>query len=335
MRTAKKIVFSLCYVVIANLSFGKGVPQEYIDLAKKADSLHRLKKFKESAITYSSAFKTLGWKGLLNDRYNAACAWTLAGYPDSAFFNLERIANAFRVYYSNYNQVISDSALFSLHTDKRWKSLLEKIKTNQQKGEINPNISLAEQLAIIFSDDQKYRKMSDSIKIKFGYDSKELQDVFRTIGEKDFFNLIKVKYILDTYGWLGADSIGISGNEALFLVIQHADLETQEKYFPMMKAAVADGTLEKSSFALLQDRMNLSQGKKQIYGSQIRRDNQTNLYYVRPLEDPDNVNMRRKEVGLESLEDYVKMWNIEWDVEQYKKDLPAIESKEKLKNNNN
>jgi hypothetical protein len=38
---------------------------------------------------------------------------------------------------------------------------------------------------------------------------------------------------------------------------------------------------------------------------------------------------RRAEVGLQPLADYVKFWNITWDVEQYKKDLPAIEAREK------
>jgi hypothetical protein len=48
-----------------------------------------------------------------------------------------------------------------------------------------------------------------------------------------------------------------------------------------------------------------------------------------PLEDPDNVDKRRAAVGLEPLADYVKSWDIEWNVEAYKKQLPAIEAKQK------
>lgn len=58
-------------------------------------------------------------------------------------------------------------------------------------------------------------------------------------------------------------------------------------------------------------------------------DMKTQLYYVRPLEDPDNVDTRRLEVGLEPLALYVKTWQIKWDVEQYKKDLPKFEKMER------
>ena len=54
-----------------------------------------------------------------------------------------------------------------------------------------------------------------------------------------------------------------------------------------------------------------------------------NKYFVSPLIDPDNVDKRRASVGLGSLEEYVKNWDMIWDVEQYKKDLPILETKQK------
>nr|MBP9924008.1 hypothetical protein [Bacteroidia bacterium] len=71
----------------------------------------------------------------------------------------------------------------------------------------------------------------------------------------------------------------------------------------------------------------LRQGRMQIYGSQINRDIKTQSYYVSPLEDPDNVDKRRAEVGLQPLAEYLLNWNLVWDVEQYKKDLPGIMEK--------
>jgi hypothetical protein len=100
----------------------------------------------------------------------------------------------------------------------------------------------------------------------------------------------------------------------------------------MMREAVRNGKAQGSSLALLEDRVALGQGKRQIYGSQISTDMATKLYYVRPLEDPDNVDERRKSVGLQPLAEYVKQWQIKWDVEQYKKDLSAIEAKEGKRN---
>ena len=154
-----------------------------------------------------------------------------------------------------------------------------------------------------------------------------MKDHWKIIQEKDSINLIAVSSILDQYGWLGSEVVGQQGNSALFLVIQHADINTQQKYLPMMREAVKSGKARGSNLALLEDRVALRQGKKQIYGSQIGRDPITNLYFVSPLEDPDNVDKRRAEVGLGPLADYVSKWNIQWDVEQYKKDLPSLEDK--------
>jgi hypothetical protein len=158
-----------------------------------------------------------------------------------------------------------------------------------------------------------------------------MKNHLKLINKIDSINLIKVKQILDQYGWLGADVIGSNGNLTLFLVIQHADLASQEKYLPMLREAVKNKKASASNLALLEDRVALRQGKKQIYGTQIERDKVTNSYYISPLEDPDNVDKRRAAVGLQPLGEYVKQWQIKWDVEQYKRDLPTIEAKEKAR----
>jgi hypothetical protein len=145
-----------------------------------------------------------------------------------------------------------------------------------------------------------------------GQQSKEVQELFGLIRYIDSVNCIKVTKILDEHGWLGINEIGSSGNTTLFLVIQHSDLQVQEKYLPMMRQAVEDGKAEASSLALLEDRVLLGQGKKQLYGSQIEYDPLTLKYLVSPIEDEPNVNKRRAEVGLDPLEDYVKIWGIEY-----------------------
>ena len=145
----------------------------------------------------------------------------------------------------------------------------------------------------------------------------------------DSINLIKVKNILDEQGRAGPDKVGGQASQALFLVIQHSDLGTQEQYLPMMRDTVKEGKASARSLALLEDRVALGQGKRQIYGSQIGRDPETGDNYVLPLDDPDHVDERRLLVGLGPLSAYVSRWDIVWDVEEYKKQLPAIEAKSK------
>ena len=321
----KKIIFLSACFISTQVSLGQSV--EYYNLVKKADSLHNTKDFKASALTYSAAFKANGWTAISNDRYNAACSWALANNSDSSFFQLNRIAT--KANYINYGHITTDPDLNSLHEDLRWKPLLEIIKQNKEKAEANLNKPLVAELDSIYTEDQKYRLQIDEIEKKYGWESNQMKAHWKIINEKDSVNLIKIKSLLDKYGWLGTDVIGEQGNSTMFLVIQHSDIATQDKYLPMMREAVKNGKAKGSSLALLEDRVALRKGKKQIYGSQIGRDNDTKLYYVSPLEDPDNVDKRRAKVGLEPLADYVNYWQIKWDVEQYKKDLLTIEAKEK------
>lgn len=199
----------------------------------------------------------------------------------------------------------------------------------KNKPEAKLYMRLVQQLDSIFEDDQKYRMKLNEIEKKYRWESKEMKENWKAIIENDSVNLIKVKEILDNNGWLGEDIVGEKGSAALFLVIQHSNLATQEKYLPMLREAVKQGKASGSRLALLEDRVALREGKRQIYGSQISRDDETKLYYVSPLEDPDNVDKRRTEVGLQPIANYVIEWQIKWDVEQYKKDLPKIEAKEK------
>ncbi len=222
------------------------------------------------------------------------------------------------------NKPISDAG-----NDKTKEQVKKIAEENKDKAQTDLNEQLVQQLDSIFEDDQKYRMQVNAIEKKYGWESKEMKENWKAIIEKDSVNLRKVKIILDNNGWLGEDIVGEKGSAALFLVIQHSNLATQEQYLPMMRDAVKNGKASGSRLAMLEDRVALRQGKKQIYGSQISRDEETKLFYVLPLEDPENVDKRRAEVGLQPIADYVKEWQIKWDVEQYKKDLAKIEAREK------
>ena len=191
---------------------------------------------------------------------------------------------------------------------------------NQQLGS-KLNVALAKTLDSIYDEDQRYRRQMSSVAKQHGWESKEMEELWRVAGKADAANLKQVKMILEKYGWLGPKAIGEKGNSALFLVIQHADATTQAKYLPVMKAAYERGDAKGSQLALLIDRVALSNGQKQVYGSQVMQDPKTNKYQLSALEDPDHVNARRAKMGLGSIEDYLKQWDIVWDVEAFKKTM--------------
>ena len=186
--------------------------------------------------------------------------------------------------------------------------------------------SLKIQLDTIHQEDQKYRLRIDELLKKSRTESEnmELITLHELMNKTDSTNLLKIEKILDEYGWLGADVIGEQGNKTLFLVIQHSDLETQLKYLPMMREAVKKGNAKGKNFALLVDRIEMEQGNRQIYGSQIKIDGDE--FYVYPIIEPEKVNERRAEVGLEPIEDYVKKVGMTWDVEKHKEKTREIET---------
>lgn len=317
-------------LLVFALATGGGVygqsQQDYAKHISEADAHYNNKDYRKSAEAYSKAFAALGGKGYMNDRYNAACVWSLAGVPDSAFSQLFRIAE--KMNFSDLGHLSVDTDLEPLKKDKRWNEVYNLVKQNKEKAEANLDKDLVAMLDEIYAEDQKYRMQIDKTEREHGRKSKQMEQLFATMQRTDSLNLIKVRSILDKRGWLGPDVVGARGNNTLFLVIQHADHKTQLKYLPMMREAVTKGKAQGSALALLEDRVALGEGKRQIYGSQIAGKEEGG-YYVRPLEDPDNVDKRRASVGLDPLADYVRFWNMTWNLEQYKKELPELEAMER------
>lgn len=300
--------------------------QNYKDLIKKADSCYQVKEYKISRDLFKKAFKIESKNP--SNLYNGACASALANDKENAFtwLNLS-IENG----WTNINHLKTDTDLTNLHSEKKWIILTEKLQKKLNLLEASYDKPLQKELLEIYKDDQEIRNQYVSAQKKHGYQGKEMDSLGRIMVLKDSLNLIKIVKILDEKGWVGKDKVGGQANQTLFLVIQHSDLKIQQKYLPMMREAVKKGNASSSSLALLEDRVALREGKKQIYGSQIGTNPTTNTQYVLPLEDPDNVDKRRTEVGLGTLADYVKNWNIVWNIEQYKKDLHEIEEMNKEK----
>ena len=136
------------------------------------------------------------------------------------------------------------------------------------------------------------------------------------MGQQDSVNEIAVIDIIEKRGWPGSSSVGDKANRTVWLVIQHAAVELQEKYLPLLKASVAEGESSGSNLALLEDRILMYRNKPQIYGSQVRGNSETGELEVYKIADPENVDLRRAEVGLGSLKSYLARFGIEWAVPQ-------------------
>lgn len=310
----------ICILILLVVSFTTMLfsqsGSEYSSLIKEANQFYENQEYLKAAKKYSDAF-ALNTHSDGVDRYNAACSWALVNETDSAFFQLFVLAK--KGDHSMLEHIGVDRDLTSLHSDERWGEVIMLLNNNKMRAEEKLDKSLVILLDSIFQEDQSYRLQADEIAKTDGRTSEAFKSIWKTINEKDSLNQIIVQKILDERGWLGSDVIGDKGAQTLFLVIQHADISIQEKYLPMMREAVNKGNANPANLALLEDRVALRQGKKQVYGSQIWIDNETGKPYVAPLEDPDKVDERRSAVGLGAFQDYLSLFGIIWDVETYKK----------------
>jgi hypothetical protein len=116
----------------------------------------------------------------------------------------------------------------------------------------------------------------------------------------DSANQVQVRLILDKYGWLPQSKVGEKAADALFYVVQHASMDMIKSYFPFLKQRALEKEAKLTNTALMEDRLLMYEGKKQIYGTQatsrLRTDGKAAIW---PIQDPKQVNRLRKEAGFD------------------------------------
>lgn len=94
------------------------------DLMKQAEAAYQAKHFSESASLYIRALPTIQDSDRAGVEYNLACAQALAGDRTSAFDTLD---HAVEDGYMDRKGTEAEQALISLHKDRRWQPLLERM----------------------------------------------------------------------------------------------------------------------------------------------------------------------------------------------------------------
>ena len=118
--------------------------------------------------------------------------------------------------------------------------------------------------------------------------------------------ITRLKEIIDEHGWPTYDLVGEKGEEAAWVIAQHADLdpEFQQQALELLRDAVADGQASPGNLAYLEDRVAVAQGEPQTYGTQVGCQ-RTGPVPATPIKDEAGLEERRKEAGLDPYADYV------------------------------
>lgn len=196
---------------------------------------------------------------------------------------------------------------------------------------VSPIISCADDVKTIESDLQQTRAQYDLLKpnnpnflIEIGkFEQKVRKNIYlieqSKVDKKSKFELKQSNYELMDYidnkniefllalkpkdKWFSPKEIGNEAAMYAFLIMQHADAKIQQKYYSELKNSMQSGDLPKEEFALFEDRVLVSKGQKQIYGSQFHCEAGKLIPF--PIEDLKNIDMLRKSMDLkQSFKEY-------------------------------
>ncbi len=123
----------------------------------------------------------------------------------------------------------------------------------------------------------------------------------RAVHEK---NVAALKVIISRHGWPSIPLVGKEASKSAWLIAQHAvfDQDFMEECVVLLKQLVTVNEVEGWQRAFLQDRILTMSGKEQIYGTQFDIDDE-GWPIPFPITEPEKVNERRKQFGLNSLEE--------------------------------
>jgi len=112
----------------------------------------------------------------------------------------------------------------------------------------------------VWQDDQRYRSIED-------------QDMLHRYEKEqailDSVNLETVTKFIDRYGIPNYQQAGFKVSQAIKIVIQHAPLSIQEKYYPAFVEAVKNKGYPSVNLGMLEDRINMRNNRRQYYGTQL------------------------------------------------------------------
>lgn len=132
----------------------------------------------------------------------------------------------------------------------------------------------------------------------------ELMERWRAVDEA---NTAWLGELIAARGWPGEALVGRQAAGAAWLLAQHADRqpEFQRECLELLAAAVTAGDADPQHGALLEDRVLVAQGKRQIFGTQLTQGPDRTLV-PHPLRNPDEVEALRAAWGFEPLEAYIR-----------------------------
>ena len=170
------------------------------------------------------------------------------------------------------------------------------------KSQVAYTEAMASDLKARYALDQKLQTMDP----KREPEQKYRDSIHRASDSICIANLEVAKKYFASNGLPGLKSSGKETALYFWLIVQHGDHDVsfQNKVLKSMKRGLKTGEVMPQHYAFLYDRVMKNLNKPQLYGTQISWDTGAPVPYN--LKSPKEVNQRRKKLGLEPIEEYLK-----------------------------
>ena len=123
-------------------------------------------------------------------------------------------------------------------------------------------------------------------------------------------NSKKLDSLINLHGWPRQNLVGQAQTRAAALVLVYSDVNIQKKYLSEIEKAVEYNEIEGRYFAIITDKILIADGEKQRYGTQYQYNNSIESYEITPIENETDLDKRRFELGMESMEEYLEGLNV-------------------------
>lgn len=111
--------------------------------------------------------------------------------------------------------------------------------------------------------------------------------------------------IMGEIGWPAQEQVGEEASQAAWLIVQHAIgvPSLMKSALALMQALENTRTIDPVNLAFLSDRIAMYESRPQLYGTQFINDDQGMLTPYALDESTDQVNQRRRQLGLNTVEE--------------------------------
>lgn len=149
------------------------------------------------------------------------------------------------------------------------------------------NTELADELIKMAHVDQEYRHQ--------WFDRRNDPEYIEGMERIDDMHSIRLKEIIQTFGWPSKKFVGAEASHAAWLLVQHTDRELQERCLELIKD-MPEADNDPRQAAYLIDKINVRSDRPQIYGTQyVKKGDDLVMYNV---DDPEGLDERRNKLGL-------------------------------------